>query len=184
MLNRLRQRKAEGFTLIELMIVVAIIGILAAVAIPAFVKYLRKSKTVEATEGLDKLKVGATQYFQADHYDSDGNIAAKAFPNSGATDTKPTQRCCDQATAPKCLPATADWAATPWHELHFGLTDPHYYQWEFNSGAGTSSAASYIAAAIGDLDCDGTASRFELRGGIDTEGGVTVKGPIISNEIE
>lgn len=183
MLNRLRQRKAEGFTLIELMIVVAIIGILAAVAIPAFVKYLRKSKTVEATEGLDKLKVGATQYFQADHYDSAGNIAPKSFPTSGAATTAPATACCGQATAPKCTPATADWAGSPWHELHFGLTDPHYYQWGWDT-ANTSSAAVYTARALGDLDCDGTASEFKILGTIDTEGGVTAKGPIISNEIE
>jgi len=59
-----------GFTLIELMIVVAIIGILSAVAIPAFIMYIRRSKTVEATMNIRKMFDSSIAYFEAEHGDS------------------------------------------------------------------------------------------------------------------
>ena len=58
-------RKQEGFTLIELMIVVAIIGILAAIAIPNFMEYQRKSRTSEAKTNQMSIKT-AQMTFQGE----------------------------------------------------------------------------------------------------------------------
>ena len=53
------KKNTRGFTLIEMMIVVAIMGLLAAIAIPAFTKYIRRSKTSEAVMNLRKLFDGS-----------------------------------------------------------------------------------------------------------------------------
>jgi type IV pilus assembly protein PilA len=58
-------RKQEGFTLIELMIVVAIIGILAAIAIPNFLQYQMKSRQSEAKTNLQAIRTSEIS-FQAE----------------------------------------------------------------------------------------------------------------------
>ena len=60
---RINKRIQKGFTLIELMIVVAIIGILAAIALPAYNNYMVKSKLVEATTDLDAAKIAVTEAY-------------------------------------------------------------------------------------------------------------------------
>jgi len=62
MLSKLRKNR-KGFTLIELMIVVAIIGILAAIAIPNFLKFQAKSKMSEAKTNLGAIYTGQLSYF-------------------------------------------------------------------------------------------------------------------------
>jgi type IV pilus assembly protein PilE len=56
--------KSKGFTLIELMIVVAIVGILASIAVPAYSDYVKRGKAAEATTTLADLRVKMEQYFQ------------------------------------------------------------------------------------------------------------------------
>ena len=60
------QQKQQGFTLIELMIVVAIIGILAAVAIPSYRDYTARAQMTEAISLLSGFKTGLAEYHQSE----------------------------------------------------------------------------------------------------------------------
>ena len=56
-------KTVKGFTLIEVMIVVAIVGILAAIALPSYSEHTRRAKITEATSQLADLRVRMEQYF-------------------------------------------------------------------------------------------------------------------------
>ncbi len=68
MLKIFRKKGQKGFTLIELMIVIAIIGILAAIAIPQFVSYRQKGYNTQAKGELKSFYTACQAYF-ADHPD-------------------------------------------------------------------------------------------------------------------
>ncbi len=72
-------KNASGFTLIEIMIVVAIIGILAAIAVPQYTDYITRSQLVQAHAGLGDFRVRMEQFYQ-DNRTYDG----AALDNCGA----------------------------------------------------------------------------------------------------
>lgn len=174
----MKQRiEPSGFTLVELMVVVTIIGLLATIAIPGFVKYLRKSKAVEAHEALQKIKIGAKAYYMSEKWDTHGNFLPNAFP-TGINKT-PAKPHCDRQLTP-----TASWDANGWAPVRFALVEAHYFSYDFSSNGSTGIQARYTAYAYGDLDCDGVESTYDIRGAVNNEGDVYTRGPMVTNPTE
>ena len=76
-------RPSRGFTLIELMIVLAIVAILAAIAVPSYTDYIRRGKITDAVSALAGMRVKMEQYFQ------DNRTYAGACPVSGTIAPRP-----------------------------------------------------------------------------------------------
>ena len=146
------RRAQRAFTLIELMIVVAIIGILAAVAIPSLIKYIRRSKTIEATMNLRKIYDSSVAYYEAERATA-------------------TAACCGQK-GDRCVPAPTNFADDTWTVLHFSVDDPFYYVYQYTT-SGADTSATFGAWAFGDLDCDSIQSTFERSGSVMADRSVT-----------
>lgn len=74
-MNMLKAKQA-GFTLIELMIVVAILGILAGIALPGYSNYVTKTRLTEATTRLAEMRVDMEQFYQDNRTYAGGPCAA------------------------------------------------------------------------------------------------------------
>ena len=135
---RTATRRRAGFTLIELMIVVAIIGILAAIAIPNFLQFQQRSKVSEVKLNLKAITTAQHSYFA----DSGRYLAAAATPAGAPGSQKRVW-----AGGGSAAFDTLGWSPTG--EVYFT------YQSDVN-GAQTA----FTIGAQGDLDGNGVASEF------------------------
>lgn len=171
------KKRSKGFTLIELMIVVAIIGILAAVAIPAFLKYVKQAKTSEAKVNLRKIYDGEVTYYQEEKVTVDGNVIDKQFV------TAPAGGGMTPSAALGVNKRGGDWDDAAWSAIKFAVDSPVLFSYAVTA-ANTDTSSSFTAYAYGDLDGDGTTSRFQ-RGAIISGGEISGgAGLYIVNESE
>jgi len=138
MLRKLRSKK--GFTLIELMIVVAIIGILAAIAIPNFLRFQAKSKQSEAKTNLGGIFTAQTAYFgEKNTYGTFTHIAWAPIGKSQLYTYYSGSNGTDGTAGTTDLKAPAS-GTTAWA----GSVTP------------AMTASTFTAGAIGNIDSDAT----------------------------
>ena len=161
---------------------VMLVGVLAAVAIPAFMKYIRRSKTAEATFNLRKLFDSSVSFYGEEHSDRTGKVLPRRFPKSAPqTPGSPTKYMCRDGKSVKFQPTAETWDDPAWQELDFAIDEPFLYAYTFEA-EGDGDGAIFTARANGDLNCDGTQSTFERTGRIDAEGNVTGGAGIYTNQ--
>jgi hypothetical protein len=130
--------------------IVPVIGILAAVAIPAFMDYTKRSKKTEAALQLNKI----------------GKSAKRAYAETGkypvgTAPLTPADPCCGQPNN-HCAAVPSLYAANPvWRALDFQIDEPTLFQYSYR---GSADGQSFEAKAVGDLDCDGVFITYELAG--------------------
>ncbi len=131
-------RGKKGFTLIELMIVVAIIGILAAIAIPQFLRFQAKSKQSEARTILSGIYTAETAYFAEQN-------TFRAAKSSPANTSSPEELAGSDFTHIGYVPASF----------------PKYYK-DFWASINTTGN-KFSAYASGNIDTDATIDKWSIK---------------------
>lgn len=157
-----RSVRRQGYTLLELMIVVAVLGVLAAVAIPSYTSYLQRSRTAEAVTFLGEIRQRQESYRAEFGQYCSVSAAAGSGIDSGAWE-------------PAALPTNGDkiaWGgAGNWSQLGANPDGPVRFQYRTTAGPpGTNPGVPgftgtdfwFVAQAQGDLDGDGRRVVFEI----------------------
>jgi prepilin-type N-terminal cleavage/methylation domain-containing protein len=179
-------RGVAAFTLIELMIVVAIVGVLASLAVPAFRTVLLRSRTAEVSGNLNAMFKSAAAYYSGERADVQGQAAGIAshctVSDAGPLPVTPGMQ---KQRMPNTDPE--------FRAIGFSIADYVYYGYGlYADSPGTGSCGNlandntvYTLYAHGDLDGDGQTSTFELAVGSDNENELYhARGMSIDKELE
>jgi prepilin-type N-terminal cleavage/methylation domain-containing protein len=180
-------KQRSAFTLIELMVVVSILGVLAAIAVPSFMAYMHRARTTEAVQNLNTLYGAAAALYVWER--ADRGVTATVVTSCVAEPTPRTPAAPMRDKQP--FVATGGFL-----QLGFKVADLIYYGYGFQSvgapatltcfpGGRGNNPDLYTFFANGDLDGDGTLSTFELAvGSSETNQLYHSRGLFITNEVE
>jgi type IV pilus assembly protein PilA len=168
-MSRWLRKANRGFTLIELMIVVAIIGVLAVLAIYGVRKYISNAKSAEARNSLGQIAKDAAVAVEREKGTTPvvgaggSSSVLRAFCSSAAA-TVPTF----VPTVAKYQSQVSDWNAgsivAGWQCLKFSLEEPQYYMYGYTSSVTSAVSGYFNATANGDLNGNGVYSTFLISG--------------------